>query len=152
MSRFSRAMITPLALIACFHLGATPAAAHGPSTEIAAAANAFLASLGDAQRDKATFDFGDQERANWHFVPRDRKGLPLTELSGEQRQLAIALMRSALSEQGLTKALNIWTLEQVLEELEGANPSHLRDHYFFSIFGDTSGEEGWCWRVEGHHL
>ena len=38
---------------------------------------AFLAALDAGQRGKATFAFGADERLNWLFVPRERKGLPL---------------------------------------------------------------------------
>jgi len=38
-----------------------------------AAANNFLQNLTSQQIEKAQFLFDDQERYNWHFVPRDRK-------------------------------------------------------------------------------
>src|SRR5215469_16722858 len=44
-------------------------------------ANRFLASLDPQQRAKATFQFGDDERLNWHFIPKERKGLPFREMS-----------------------------------------------------------------------
>ena len=37
----------------------------------------FLVSLDPDQRDQATFAFGDDERLNWHFIPRDREGTPV---------------------------------------------------------------------------
>ena len=45
------------------------------------AANRFLASLSPEQKAKATFKFDDAERMNWFFVPIERKGLPLREMS-----------------------------------------------------------------------
>ncbi len=47
------------------------------------AADAFLLSLDPAQRTKALFAFNDAERLNWHFVPRQRRGLPLKEMSAQ---------------------------------------------------------------------
>ena len=35
---------------------------------------------------KPRFGFDDAERLNWHFIPRERKGLPLRELEGERPQ------------------------------------------------------------------
>ena len=39
------------------------------------AAKAFLASLPPDQKARATFAMADEERFNWHFIPRVRKGL-----------------------------------------------------------------------------
>ncbi|MEO8132059.1 MAG: DUF3500 domain-containing protein, partial [Bryobacteraceae bacterium] len=40
-------------------------------------ANSFLSSLTPDQLAKAKFAFTDDERLNWHFIPKERKGLPL---------------------------------------------------------------------------
>ena len=56
------------------------------------AANRFLAALTPEQRAKATFSFEDAERVNWAFVPQERKGLPLREMSPYQKHLASALL------------------------------------------------------------
>src|ERR1051326_2484899 len=66
-------------------------------------ANRFLAALGPDQRAKAPFKFDDDERMNWHFIPKERKGLPLREMSPYQRHLASALLASGLSQTGFTK-------------------------------------------------
>ena len=58
---------------------------------MAQTANSLLVSLSDEQKAKATFDFASDERLNWHFIPRVRKGLPLKEMTQEQRHLAQAL-------------------------------------------------------------
>jgi Protein of unknown function (DUF3500) len=116
------------------------------------AADAFLAGLEPAQRSRAQFAFTDAERLNWHFVPRERRGLPLKEMTSAQRDLARALLQAGLSQRGLLKAQTIMELELVLREL-GQNPN-VRDpeRYFFSIFGTPSDTAPWGWRVEGHHL
>ena len=44
-------------------------------------ANRFLAALSPEQRAKATFQFSDDERMDWHFIPKERKGLTLREMS-----------------------------------------------------------------------
>jgi hypothetical protein len=116
------------------------------------AADAFLASLEPAQRSKALFAFDDAERLNWHFVPRARRGLPLREMSAEQRGLAHAILRAGLSQRGYLTASTIIELELVLREL-GENP-RVRDPelYYFSIFGTPSRTAPWGVRAEGHHL
>ena len=101
-------------------LGATPdAPAHDAGAEMATAARRFLASLSEAQRAKTTFSFADEERRNWAFVPKDRAGLPVKEMTTEQRRLGMELLRSAMSDHGFRKATNIISLELILKDLEG---------------------------------
>jgi hypothetical protein len=147
-------MKTSLALALAFSLLLTPLRAHDATAEMAAAANNFLAALTPEQKAKATFDFADAERTNWHFVPKERKGLPIKEMTQEQRLLAQALLATGLSSRGYTKAVSIMSLETVLAEMEKSRPGNVRDpeRYFFTVFGKPGGTEPWGWRVEGHHL
>lgn len=130
------------------------ATAHVAVDDMSAAANGFLASLKPDQAQKASFKLKDDERQNWHFVPKPRKGLPLKEMTPEQRQLAMKLLRSGLSDHGYDKATNIISLETILRELEGPNGRMVRDPelYYISIFGKPEPKGTWGWRVEGHHL
>jgi hypothetical protein len=116
------------------------------------AAEAFLASLSAEQRAAARFSFGDEERLNWHFVPRERRGLPLRDMTEGQRELARALLRTGLSAQGIRKVDDIISLELVLREMGGDPRVRNPELYFISIFGDPSGTGPWGWRFEGHHL
>jgi len=120
--------------------------------EMARAAGAFLSSLGADQRAKATFQFGDAERLNWHFIPRERRGLPLKEMTEAQRTRARALLESGLSQRGVLKVNQIIDLENVLRELGGNPATRDPDLYYFTVFGTPSAEAAWGWRVEGHHL
>jgi hypothetical protein len=132
-----------------------PAArAHVAADEMAAAANKFLSSLEPAQRTKASFDWKDDERLNWHFIPKERKGLTIKEMTSTQRKLAHALLASGLSQQGYSKATNIMSLEPILAELEGTGRKFPRDPelYHFFIFGKPEAKGTWSWRVEGHHV
>ena len=116
------------------------------------AADAFLASLSAAQRSKALFAFEDGERLNWHFVPRARRGLPLKEMSTQQRALARGILQAGLSQRGYLTASTIIDLELVLREM-GESPT-FRDPelYYFSLFGTPSRAAPWGFRAEGHHL
>src|SRR5947207_3379071 len=58
--------------------------AHIAGDEMADAASKFLASLDGDQKAKATFDFKNEERQNWHFIPKDRKGLTVKEMTVPQ--------------------------------------------------------------------
>lgn len=124
------------------------------------AAEKLLGSLSDDQRAKATFDFNDKERLNWHFVPRqdkDRKptrlGVPLEAMNKEQKAAALELLKAGTSETGYQSATTIMSLEAILHDLEkGGAMVRNPDWYFFAVFGKPSKTGKWGWRVEGHHL
>src|SRR6266550_5730388 len=121
--------------------------------EMAAAANNLLATLTPEQAAKATYPLEANERFNWHFIPRERKGLPFKEMAPEQKHLAHALMSTSLSQRGYLKASTIMSLEQVLRDLEqGKGPTRDPELYFVTIFGKPDPKGTWGWRVEGHHL
>ena len=123
------------------------------AADMAQAANNLLAALSDEQRSKISFEFKDEERYNWHFVPRERKGLPLKQMDHAQRPLAHALLSSGLGQRGYVEAVTIISLEQILKEMEqGRGPARDPETYFFSIFGKPGPSGTWGWRVEGHHL
>lgn len=155
-------MIRPRCLVALFCLATTAhALAHDVGAQMLTGANWFLSSLNADQKAKAVFAFDSEERLNWHFIPRERKGLPIKEMTQEQRLLAHALLNTGLSEAGYQKAATIMSMEEVLYQIEGDAAPDKRDEtrkkrdperYFFSIFGTPSDKGLWGWRVEGHHL
>ena len=124
----------------------------GYGSDMVESAEAFLATLDDASRAKAVFPFDGEERFNWHFIPRARKGLPLKDMTGEQRSAAHALMQSALSSQGYLKATGIMQVEGILRTLENNSARRDPQNYYFSIFGGPVRDGLWGWRLEGHHL
>lgn len=127
--------------------------AHGAVEEMAEAASRLLAALTPEQQAKATFDFKDAERSNWHFIPKPRKGLPFKEMTSAQKLLAQGLLSSGLSHRGYLKATTIMSLEQVLHDLEhGSGPTRDPELYYVSLFGQPGPTSTWGWRVEGHHL
>lgn len=116
-------------------------------------ASRFLASLDATQRAKAMLPFESDERMNWHFVPIDRRGLPLREMTPYQKHLASALLAAGLSQTGYIKAVTIMSLEDVLRLIE-RDSGEIRnpEKYYFSVFGTPSDDGTWGYRVEGHHL
>ena len=102
--------------------------AHESAAEMAESAKVLLASLTDAQKAKVVYPLTDEERENWHFIPKPfegegmRGGLTLKDMRPDQRHLAYALLSTALSHRGYTTALEIMSLEQVLWELENQSP------------------------------
>jgi hypothetical protein len=123
------------------------------------AADKLVNSFNDEQKGKALFAFDSKERTNWWFVPLQkdkkplRKGLRFADMSGEQKEMAKALLRAGTSGSGFLKATTIMSLEAVLAQLE-KNGENVRNPgwYFVSIFGMPSKAGKWGWRVEGHHL
>jgi hypothetical protein len=128
------------------------AAVDRPGAAMATAAGRFLDALDDQKRDLATFDFDDAERLNWHFIPRERNGLPVKQMTPEERNLAMGLLATGLSAEGTLKATTVMSLEQILHEMENNAPHRDPQLYFFSVFGEPSNKGTWGWRVEGHHL
>lgn len=125
------------------------------NASLAEKASVFLALLDPEQSEKARYAFEDDERFNWHFVPRARNGISFNELNEKQRQSALALLKTSLSEQGFQKANNIMALENILREVENRGPDDAyRDplNYSLTIFGDPETRGIWGWRMEGHHL
>jgi len=118
--------------------------------EMSAAATRFLDALRPDQRKQVQLRLEDSERANWHFVPRTRKGLPFKSMSPEQRRLAETLVAAGLSHSGYETAVTIMGLETVLAQTDG--PYRDPDLYYLTIFGAPGSNQPWGWRFEGHHL
>ncbi len=133
---------------------ALPTWAHTVADEMAEAAQTLTATLTPEQKSRVQFDFASDERLNWHFIPRVRKGLSLKDMTAVQQRLAHVLVSTGLSQRGYAKAVTIMTLEQILRELEQGKTGMVRDEelYFISIFGKPGDTKGWAWRMEGHHL
>ena len=129
--------------------------AQGQNTPLAQKANHFLSLLDENQSAKARYEFGDEERYNWHFVPKERNGISFNDLNEKQREAALALLKASLSEQGYRKASDIMALENILREVENRPADDkYRDplNYYVTIFGDPDEKNIWGWRLEGHHL
>ena len=119
---------------------------------VAGAAGAFLATLDEPARNRAVYAVSDAERFDWHFVPRERNGLPLRDMTLEQRTAAHALLQATLSNQGYLKANAVIELERILGILEGRPERRDPEGYFVTIFGAPGSGRPWAWRFEGHHL
>ncbi len=121
------------------------------------AAQSFLNSLDDEQKQRVNFEYMDGERLFWYYPPLNRHGLPLMNMSSEQRELAHSLLKSGLTETSYSQAKQIIELELVLGAIEKdqGKPNFVRDpdRYYFTVFGDPSSDEyPWGWRIEGHHI
>jgi Protein of unknown function (DUF3500) len=128
------------------------AAARASRTTMGALAAAFLETLSQAQRRQAMWPFEDGERFNWHYVPRQRAGVPIEQMSAASKSALHDLLRYALSETGYHKAVDVMSLEEPLGLIEN-HQRHYRhpENYSVTVFG-IPGRLPWGWRIEGHHL
>ena len=146
---------TPRTLaLGLFALGIALARAHEPVADMLDAAQKFLGALDATQKTKAIYPLTSAERETWFFVPIARHGIPLTELSAPQREQALGLLRSGLSQRTFARAESIRSLDNVLKEIEHDNPPGRRNPelYYVTIFGEPAAGASWGWRFEGHHL
>jgi hypothetical protein len=110
-------------LVTGFVQRAAPPATNAVAPKVVAAANAFLATLSDADRAKVTFDFNsNQKSAGWSNLPSgifQRNGLRLGDLTDAQRQAALATLAAALSRSGYQKVADIMNGDEVLKNQGG---------------------------------
>jgi hypothetical protein len=133
-----------------------PALAHEEhaANDMAAAAKSLIASFEDNAEPSLVFAMDDEHRLDWHFIPKERKGVPMKQMTPQQQHFTAALLAASLSSKGATKVSSIMGLEQVLQKIEGSGRRFPRDPdlYHVSIFGEPGPGKTWGWRFEGHHL
>lgn len=146
-----RSILPAIVLAVLVSAGPTRAAEPPAVPAMADAAAAFLKALDAGKRAKSSLPFNSDERLNWHFIPRERQGLSLKEMTPAEREAAFALLRSSLSAMGYDKVETIRRLEEVLFA-QSKNPVRDTELFFFTVFGEPSPKGAWGWRYEGHHL
>src|SRR5918998_3059938 len=136
----------------------TSAQGGGDATaQVLAATEAFLATLDDAQREQASFDFDDElKESNWSNLPAplvERSGVQLGDMTEEQRQAAFEVLEVAMSQEGYEKTVGIMVSDQALANEGGGGDLQFGiDNYVFTIFGTPSETEPWMLQFGGHHL
>jgi hypothetical protein len=130
--------------------------AQTPPSRMVGAANAFLSTLDQQQRQSVLFSFDDEkQRARWSNLPTMavlRAGLKMGELSPTQRSAALALVSTALSRRGFEKVQQIMEADETLKSNERSNPIFGKDLYYISILGTPSEKDPWMLQFGGHHL
>ena len=143
----------PLLLLAASLMPVPPStAADALSERLAGAASAFLATLAPAERAKVQLAFDSDERFNWFYIPKDREGLPLKQMSPAQQKAALHLIETGLSQKGYSKAQAIRALDLVLAEIEKDPVRRDPEKYYLTLFGEPSPTGTWGMRWEGHHV
>src|ERR1700728_2566239 len=107
-------------------LSVSSAMAQTANSRIVSAANAFVSTLDDNERQKALFAFDDeQQRKRWSNLPTGavpRGGISLKEMTPAQRSAAMALVSSVLSQRGFEKIQQIMEGDEVNKASEGNGP------------------------------
>jgi hypothetical protein len=111
-------------------------------------------SLSSEQQAKAKYDFNDQDRFQWHYLPATsfkRPGIALTDLDPKQKEMVFELLKANLSKSGYDKTMSIIDLENVLAEIEGNTERRDPEKYHIAFYGDPN-DAAWAWSFQGHHV
>ena len=138
------------------------------TTKVVRAANAFLATLADADRAKCTFGFTSTQRTGWSNLPTgifQRNGLRFGDMTARQREAALALVAAALSREGYQKVKDIMNGDEVLKNAGGGRTGGRQggpgpgggirfglDEYYMALLGSPSANSPWMIQFGGHHL
>ncbi|MEZ5936406.1 MAG: DUF3500 domain-containing protein [Alphaproteobacteria bacterium] len=124
-----------------------------PTAPVIEAADAFIASLSEAQRKRTLFPVDDPEWRTWANIHRfERQGVSLQDMSETQRDSAYALLRASLSAKGYETSRDIMRLNEHLAELVDNFDEYGEHRYAFTIMGEPSASDPWGWQIDGHHL
>ena len=124
---------------------------------VVAAANLFLDSLDDNQRQEATYPFTDNlQRANWSNFPEGmvpRGGVKLGSLSELQRVNLDTLLGELLSEDGVKNITYQLAAEDMLvsDDLFGVT-KYGSEYFYVAFLGELSTTKPWMFQFGGHHL
>lgn len=119
------------------------------------AAESFLSSLTQEQKQRTQFGIEDEEWRKWCNVDNgiyDRQGVSLKEMTEPQKKAAFHLMQVSLSAKGLQLSKDIMKTDQTLKELNNGDAAYDEELYFFTLMGTPSPTEPWGWQLDGHHL
>ncbi|MFF1746401.1 DUF3500 domain-containing protein [Streptomyces mirabilis] len=120
---------------------------------VIAAASAFLAGLTDTQKTATQFTVRSTEWRLWSNVDSyARQGVSLADLADDQKALGTALLKSALSADGLETTEKIRRINQAAGEAIGNTASFNEDAYYWTLMGTPSATEPWGFQFDGHHL
>ena len=172
-------LVFPLAVGSVQRAGSpTPPAAStaqsAVTTKVVAAANAFLATLSDAERARCMFGFTSSQRTGWSNLPSGifhRNGMRFGDMTSRQREAALALVGAALSREGYQKVTDIMNGDEVLKNAGGGRTGGRQggagpggaggrgggvrfglDEYYMALLGAPSATAPWMIQFGGHHL
>lgn len=122
---------------------------------VIAAAKTFLAGLGDELAAKTQYTVHSTEWRTWsNLDPGEfpRKGVSFADLNSAQRNAASALLKAALSADGLQTTENIRRINKAAGTLVGKADVFNDELFYFTVMGTPSASEPWGFQLDGHHL
>ncbi|MDQ1138407.1 hypothetical protein QE410_003206 [Microbacterium sp. SORGH_AS 1204] len=121
-----------------------------------AAAEAFLATLSDEQRDAVLYAYDDETKTtSWSNFPItfvERAGLNLADLTEEQKTAALKVLESLLSDEAYETVSNIMAGDSYLSEYSSSTDADVLGQYYIAFFGDPSDTTAFEVQFGGHHL
>lgn len=125
-------------------------------TDTAAAAEAFLATLSDEQREAVLYDYDDETKTtSWSNFPItfvERAGLNLADLTDEQKSAALTVLQALLSDEAYQTVSDIMAGDAYLSEYSSSTDADVLGQYYIAFFGDPSDTSAWEVQFGGHHL
>src|SRR5476651_2360227 len=112
---------------------------NAPDETAHATALKLYQSLDDEQKKLAVKEVGDKDRYTEQFPAVIRPGLPLKNLTKEQKALVEDIIKAITSEYGAKRCLEV--AKQTPE-----------DRRYINFFGEPSATKPFAWRVASHHL
>jgi Protein of unknown function (DUF3500) len=112
---------------------------------------AFLDGLDAEQQRRATAAFDTPDHRHWTYLPGDRPGLRLADMTTDQREEVLSLLDHACSAAGAMTTRAVIDLDLIRRRLDG-EPDADDDEYWVRVLGDPRGGDPWAWRLNGHHL
>jgi hypothetical protein len=123
-----------------------------------AAVRGLVGRLDTEQRRQLVFPFDGDMHKRWTYLPGQRPGLRLGDLSDEQLEPALGLLQLVHSVRGWSDTQLVIRIEAVRRELSLQQPGRAgvdpyRDlPYWLVVLGDPTSTDPWAWRINGHHL
>ena len=97
-------------------------------------------------------ELSDPGLREWTYLPGDRPGLSLVDMTVEQREVATALLAASHSAHGAASTAGAIEVERIRRQRATGRADVGPDRYWFRVLGDPRGDGPWGWRVNGHHL
>ena len=137
--------------------------AQDATPKIVVAANAFLATLSDTEKDAVLFDWTDTaQKQRWSNLPEglyERAGLMWGNLSEAQQNAWLPVLQATLSTEGYNRVIAEWNADEALAAQEsgggGGSGGQLlfgKKYYWIAVIGTPSETSPWQWQWGGHHV
>lgn len=118
------------------------------------AAQAFRATLSEAQREKIAFPLDASAWRAWYNpeIPFNDLGLRLEDAAATSQQAFLHLLRQCTSARGYHKVQQVMEANQFLGEMYEI--THIMNRWSFHVllFGEPSPTQPWGWSLYGHHV